>query len=188
VLREAVHLYACPVNARSLLVIAAVAGVVALLAFGLLSKEGSGIAIGDPAPDKTLQRLGAEGEGRIADYRGSWVLVNFWASWCEPCRVEAPELEAFQREYAGDRFTILGISLGDASDSSLEFVEEFGLTYPQLRDADEEDRKEAYGMVGFPESFLVDPDGNVALIRRGVVDSEYLNRYVKPLIESPASS
>lgn len=162
-----------------------VLAVVGLLAFGLLSKGGDALAVGDPAPDKELQRLEDEGSGSLADYRGSWVLVNFWASWCEPCRSEAPALEAFQKDHAGDSFTVLGVNLDDATDDAAAFVAEYGLTYPQLRDGDGEERRDAYGMTGFPESFLVDPDGRITLIRRGPVDGAYLGDHVEPEITAP---
>ena len=160
---------------------AGVLAVIALLGFGLLSKGEASLAVGDEAPDKELPRLGAEDSGSIADYRGRWVLVNFWASWCEPCRGEAPALEEFHRANE-DRVTVLGINLDDATDDAIAFVREFGLTYPQLRDGDGRERRDAYGMTGFPESFVVDPEGRIALIRRGPVDAEFLEREVAPLI------
>jgi cytochrome c biogenesis protein CcmG, thiol:disulfide interchange protein DsbE len=159
-----------------------VLAVVGLLAYGLLSKGGQTIAAGDRAPDKELSTLDGTGSGRISDYRGKWVLVNFWASWCEPCRTEAPALERFQRAHQAEDFTVVGINLDDATDDARAFVERYGLTYPQLRDGDGRERRDAYGMTGFPESFLVDPQGKLALIRRGPVDEEYLDREVAPLL------
>jgi thiol-disulfide isomerase/thioredoxin len=172
------------VKAKTILVVVGVAAVIGLLAYGLLSKGGSTIAVGDPAPDKQLSRLDGPGTGDIADYRGHWVLVNFWASWCAPCRSEAPALESFQREHAAQGFTVLGINLDDNTGDASEFVRRYGLTYPQLRDGDGSDRRDAYGMTGFPESFLVDPSGKLALIRRGAVDESYLTDQVAPLLQS----
>lgn len=165
----------------------AVIGVLAaigLLAYGLLSKGGSTVAVGDQAPDKRLSRLDGGGSGDIADYRGRWVLVNFWASWCEPCKAEAPALESFQQVHAPQGFTVLGINLDDNTGDATAFVRRYGLTYPQLRDGDGSERRDAYGMTGFPESFLVDPSGKLALIRRGAVDESYLTDQVAPLIQA----
>jgi cytochrome c biogenesis protein CcmG, thiol:disulfide interchange protein DsbE len=170
-------------SAKSFTVTMVVLVVIGLLGYGLLSKGGSSIAVGDSAPDKELSKLDGSGSQDIAGYRGRWVLVNFWASWCAPCRSEAPALESFQRQQDQQRFTVLGINLDDTTDDAREFVRRYGLTYPQLRDGDGDDRRDAYGMTGFPESFLVDPEGKLALIRRGPVDERYLNDSVAPLIE-----
>jgi cytochrome c biogenesis protein CcmG, thiol:disulfide interchange protein DsbE len=174
------------VRTKTAVVLIAVLAALGLLAYGLLSKGGATVAVGDPAPDKELTRLDGGGTGDIADYRGRWVLVNFWASWCAPCRSEAPALESFQNEHAQQGFTVLGINLDDNTGDAIEFVRRYGLTYPQLRDGDGADRRDAYGMTGFPESFLVDPDGKLALIRRGAVDESYLRDQVAPLIQSPS--
>ena len=79
---------------------------------------------------------------------------------------------------------MLGIDLDDTTGDALNFVKRFGLTYPQLREGDGADRRDAYGMTGFPESFLIDPQGHVALIRRGPIDAQYLRQNVLPLIAS----
>jgi cytochrome c biogenesis protein CcmG/thiol:disulfide interchange protein DsbE len=110
------------------------------------------------------------------------VLVNFWASWCLPCRDESPAIESFYREHAGPRFTVLGIDTQDLSGDAQAFVERYGVTYPQLRDGDGE-RSDDYGTTGVPESFLVDPRGRLVLIRRGPVDRAFLDRYVAPQLE-----
>ena len=86
-------------SSRSLLAFLGVCAVIGLLAFGLLSKGEAKIAVGDPAPDRELPVLGGPGQGSIADYRGRWVQVNLWASWCIPCRQEAPELDRFAHRY-----------------------------------------------------------------------------------------
>ena len=154
---------------------------VGLLAFGLLSKGDAKISLGEKAPDGTLPSLAGNGSGSLADYRGKWVLVNFWASWCVPCRDESPALESFYRRQRSSAFTVLGIDTRDLTGDGQDFVERYGVSYPQLRDGDGESSRD-YGTTGVPESFLVDPQGKLRLIRRGPVDIEYLNRYVSPMI------
>jgi cytochrome c biogenesis protein CcmG/thiol:disulfide interchange protein DsbE len=170
------------VSARAFLAFLAVLAVIGLLGFGLLSKGEAKIALGDPVPDKTLPVLGGDGQGDIADYRGRWVLVNLWASWCIPCRQEAPVLESFSRRWHQRNLTVLGIDVQDNSDDALGFQHEFGLTYPQLRSIGSE-RSAAFGSTGVPENFLVDPRGDLALIWRGPVDEHFLAEQVVPIVK-----
>jgi cytochrome c biogenesis protein CcmG, thiol:disulfide interchange protein DsbE len=169
-------------SARAFLAFLAVCAVIGLLGFGLLSKGEATIAVGEAVPDRELPVLGGPGEGSIADYRGRWVLVNLWASWCVPCRQEAPVLDEFVRRYRGRNVTVLGIDVQDNSDDALAFLREFDVRYPQLRSIGDE-RSEAFGSTGVPENFLVDPRGRLALIWRGPVDREFLADNVVPLVE-----
>ncbi|HEX7279955.1 MAG TPA: TlpA disulfide reductase family protein [Solirubrobacterales bacterium] len=168
-------------SVRSSIVVLAAAAVIGLLVFGLVSKGSSGISVGDAAPTASLPRLEGEGSESLADYRGRWVLVNFWASWCLPCREEAPALERFQREHGGPEFTVLGIDSRDISSDGRGFVREYGLSYPQLHDGDGDAAKD-YGTTGVPENFLVDPRGKVRLLWRGPVSEEHLREEVAPLV------
>jgi len=169
------------VSARSSIAVLAVLAVVGLLTFGLLSKGSSGVALGEVAPASPLPRLEGSGNGSLAEYRGRWVLVNFWASWCVPCRQEAPALEDFQRRHGDGRFTVLGIDSRDLSGDGRGFVRRYGLSYPQLRDGDGGAAHD-YGTTGVPENFLIGPEGKVRLLLRGPVTAEYLDRYVAPLL------
>lgn len=168
-------------SARALTAFLAALAVVALLAFGFFTKGSGGLEVGSEAPDASLPRLAGSGEQSISDYRGQWVLVNFWASWCVPCRDESPDLEAFHRRFRERNFTVLGIGYRDVTSDGVAFVREFGLTYPMLRDRDGEIYDE-FGATGVPESYLLDPEGRLRLLRRGPVDEEYLTRYVAPLL------
>jgi len=175
-----------PVSFRSSIAVLGVLAVVGLLVFGLVSKGSSGVALGEAAPDSPLPRLEGGGAGSLADYQGRWVLVNFWASWCVPCRQEAPALEEFQRGHGGPRFTVLGIDSRDLSDDGREFVRRYGLSYPQLRDGDG-DAAHNFGTTGVPENFLIDPAGKVRLLLRGPVTAEYLRDSVAPMLPEEKS-
>jgi cytochrome c biogenesis protein CcmG/thiol:disulfide interchange protein DsbE len=174
------------VSVRPAIAVVAVIAVVGLLAFGLLSKGSSGVALGEAAPASPLPHLEGGGSGSLADYRGRWVLVNFWASWCVPCREEAPALEKFQRRHGDADFTVLGVDSRDLSGDGRAFVRRFGLSYPQLRDGDGASAHD-FGTTGVPENFLVDPRGKVRLLLRGPVSEEYLDDEVAPLIGSGRS-
>ncbi len=164
-------------------------GFVALLGYGLIAKDGSRPEVGDPMPDVELVPLAGHGAGgagsagspvAISDLRGKWVLVNLWASWCEPCRDEAPALQRLSERHAGE-LVVLGVDTNDLSSDALEFAREYGIDYPLLHDG-EGLLKKAVGATGLPESYLVDPAGTVALRAIGAVDAAYLRREVDPLL------
>jgi cytochrome c biogenesis protein CcmG/thiol:disulfide interchange protein DsbE len=174
------------VSARAFWAFLAVLAVVGLLAYGVISKGTARIAPGQPIPDRTLPKLSGSGTGNVADYRGKWVFVNVWASWCEPCRQEAPALQHFYDAERKHDFVVLGVDSRDLSDDALSFVRRYGITYPQLRDGPG-DVPHDLGMTGFPESFLVDPQGKIALVRPGPVTADYLRASVEPFLSGKAS-
>jgi cytochrome c biogenesis protein CcmG/thiol:disulfide interchange protein DsbE len=175
------------VSARAFVAFLGVLAVVGLLGFGLLNKGRASMAVGDAVPDRELPVLGGKGTEAIADYRGRWVLVNLWASWCTPCRKEAPELERFFHRFRDRGLTVLGIDVQDNSDDALGFLRSYGITYPQLRSVGDE-RSAAFGSTGVPENFLVDPRGRLALIWRGPVDRRFLEERVVPLLAAGKSA
>ena len=96
----------------------------------------------------------------LEDFRGKAVFLNFWASWCEPCRAEAHDLEAAWQKVKDKNMVFLGVALQDTNKDSLEFLKEFKVSYPNGRD---ESGKIAvdYGTWGIPESFFIDPQGRI---------------------------
>lgn len=168
-------------SVRSSIAVLAVVAVVGLLVYGLASKGSSGLALGEAAPSSPLPKLEGGGTGSLAEYKGRWVLVNIWASWCIPCKQEAPALEKFQRQHGGPRFTVLGIDSRDLSGDGRRFVRRYGLTYPQLRDGDGAAAHE-YGTTGVPENFLIDPRGRLQLHVVGPVTEESLRDEVAPML------
>lgn len=164
---------------RGFIAVLAAVAFIALLGFGLIAKGAEDVAIGEPAPDAPMPRLDGSGETRIADFRGRWVLVNFWASWCRPCEEESPAIEAFA-DRNRDRLVVLGINSEDNSVDANDFIDRYGLSWRMVEDDGE--RMEIYGVLGLPESFLVDPNGELALIQRGPVDEQFLAERVEPLL------
>jgi cytochrome c biogenesis protein CcmG, thiol:disulfide interchange protein DsbE len=164
---------------RGFIAVLAAVAFIALLGFGLIAKGPADVAVGEPAPDAAMPRLDGSGETRIADFSGKWVLVNFWASWCRPCEEESPTIEDFAQRNR-DRLVVLGINSEDNSVDANDFIDRYGLSWRMVKDTGE--RMEAYGVLGLPESFLVDPNGKLALIQRGPVDERFLDDQVQPLI------
>jgi cytochrome c biogenesis protein CcmG/thiol:disulfide interchange protein DsbE len=167
-----------------------VAALIALLAFGLSQNEPDrgierAIAKGErkPAPALELSRLGGKGKRALADYRGRVVVLNFWASWCEPCRAESPLLQRWHNRISADgQGTVLGVDVLDVESDARDFVTKYGLRYPMLRDKDG-DALGDFGVVAYPETFVIDRRGRIAATRRGPVDDAFLRRRVLPLLE-----
>jgi len=131
-----------------------------------------------------LEKLGGGGSGSLAEYRGKVVVLNFWGSWCEPCRTESPLLQRWHARLSeSGRGTVLGVDALDVTEDALGFVREYDLTYPMLKDSEEEVYPD-YGVVQFPETFVIDAKGRIAAIRRGPVDDEFMREEVLPLTKA----
>jgi len=168
-------------------VLAAVA-VVGLLTYGLVKKSNSSLALGQVVPGATtsLPDLDGKGSGSVADYRGRWVLVNVWASWCPPCQSESPDLEHYYDANRGKDFTVLGVDTNDLSTDGLNFVKRHDITYPQLHDGNGDFAENDLKTTGVPESFLVAPNGKLVLHSLGPVTNRYLETNVTPFITGQA--
>jgi len=175
------------VSARAFIVFLALLAGIGLMAFGMLNGSGGQtLATGAALPVRDLPTMDQSATGSVADHAGDWVLVNFWASWCGPCKDEAPVIEKFHAENEGDNFTVLGIDTLDNREDGSGFITRHKLTFPMLHDGSGDYHK-ALGMTGVPETVLVDPEGNVALYRPGPVTAGYLHDFVLPLINGEQS-
>jgi cytochrome c biogenesis protein CcmG, thiol:disulfide interchange protein DsbE len=128
---------------------------VALLGVGLLRSSPSNTTAGSKAPEFDLPRLDGKSTISSNDLRGQPVVLNFWASWCAPCREEASLLERAWREYRREGVVFLGVNIKDAESDARRFVEEFDITYPVVRDRDLVLATDL-GVHGLPETFFVD--------------------------------
>jgi cytochrome c biogenesis protein CcmG/thiol:disulfide interchange protein DsbE len=165
-----------------------VAALIGLLVYGVASEKPDrpfekAVARGDrePAPDIELPPLAGGPERSLASWRGQVVVLNYWASWCEPCRDESPLLESWHRQIVKRGGTVVGIDVLDVTSDANDFIDEFDLTYPQLRDKDGS-TQEDFGVVGYPYTFVIDREGRVAAVRRGPVDEKFLRANVLPLL------
>src|SRR5512139_2911563 len=142
-----------------------VVGLVIVLAFGLRARYTTQPRSG-AAPDFSLPLYaGYEGglgkpQVRLADLRGQVVFINFWASWCVPCREEQPVLEKLWKQYRSKGVVFLGIDYVDTEPAALQYLREFGVTYPNGPDLGTKISPK-YHIQGVPESFLVDRQGNI---------------------------
>jgi cytochrome c biogenesis protein CcmG, thiol:disulfide interchange protein DsbE len=185
VLRKLVRRALSPVP---IAVVSVLLALVALLAYGLASNEPdrgveNALSRGDTeaAPDLELPKLGGGGTSSLADYRGQVVVLNFWASWCDPCRAESPLLERWHRRMTRRDGTVLGVDMLDITEDAQSFIAKYELSYPMLKDKDG-NGIETFGVVQYPETFVIDRRGQITAVRRGPVDEEFMRANVEPLL------
>lgn len=124
----------------------------------------TGPRLGQLAPDFTLEGAGG-GPVRLAGLRGTPVLLNFWATWCVPCRKEMPDFQQVHDSRAG-RLAVVAVDLGESAQQVSDFTTELGITYPTVIDR-EKKVAETYRVVGLPATFLIDREGVVRAVRFG---------------------
>jgi len=176
------------------IVVGAAIALLALLTFGV-SNQGVNTSIDSavarglrpvaPKSKTALPILGASGRESLADLRGKVVVLNVFASWCTPCRAEAPILEQEQRILARHDGTILGVTYLDNSDDSEAFARQEHITYPVVRDVSGSFVR-AWGVDGVPETFVIDRQGRVAALRRYQLAGNWLQRTVAPILAEPS--
>jgi cytochrome c biogenesis protein CcmG, thiol:disulfide interchange protein DsbE len=174
----------------------AAAAFVALLAYGLTTKATNStiddaLSRGETvlAPGFTLaaladgrdagtawERASADGDVSLRELRGTPLVVNFWASWCDPCRAEAEVLEQAWREGDGD-VLFLGLDAQDAREDARDFIDQFGLTFPHVRDPGKDTQRD-WGVSALPETYFITADGRVAGHVIGTVDEIQLREGV----------
>jgi cytochrome c biogenesis protein CcmG/thiol:disulfide interchange protein DsbE len=136
-----------------------------------------------PGTTVSLPLLQGGGSSSLARMRGRVVVLNFWASWCGPCEHEAPILERAQRRLAGAGGTVLGVTYKDDATASRDFVRQYHLSYPSLRD-DRLVLAPRYGTVKLPETFVLDRRGRIVALSRGEVSQDFLARAIDRALAS----
>lgn len=166
-------------------VLVAATALVALLIYGLVAK-GTNTTLDDavkrgdrpaaPGASRALPVLGDDAATQtLAQYKGKVVVLNFWASWCDPCKDEAPILRTMQQQLAADGSgTVLGATYNDDPERSTKFLREFKLDFPVVRDVGTKLAGE-YGTKTLPETFVLDRAGRIVAISRGVVSQKFLD-------------
>jgi len=161
-----------------LLGIAAMAGAFALT----LARQNSTQPTSGAAPDFSLTTFDGQ-PVQLADYQGKVVILNFWASWCGPCREEAPVLESVWETYKDRGVVVLGVAYVDTESKSRDYLTEFGITYPNGPDL-ETRISDLFHIQGVPETFIIDQNGQVAQFIYAGVDKDSLSATLDHLLQA----
>ncbi|MGM9965862.1 TlpA disulfide reductase family protein [Rummeliibacillus sp. TYF005] len=137
----------------------------------------SGLKVGQTAPDFTLKTLDGK-EAKLSDYRGKKVILNFWATWCPPCKAEIPHMEKYYKKSAkDDNVEILAVNLkkSDKDEHYIkDFVKSYDMTYPVLLDTDGE-QQEQYQIVTIPTTYFIDTKGKIQTTITGPMDQKKMS-------------
>ncbi|MFD1444807.1 thiol-disulfide oxidoreductase ResA [Thermoactinomyces vulgaris] len=135
---------------------------------------------GEPAPNFTLATLDGK-TVQLSDYRGKAVLLNFWGTWCEPCRTEMPALQNAYDQYKDQGFEVLAVNIAETDVAVSSFVEQYQLNFPVLLDRNRE-VTELYGIVPIPSSFFIDKEGKIRKIVEGPLNLDQLRIHILPIL------
>ncbi len=145
------------------------------------SSSGGGIAkVGEPGPDFTLATLGG-GQVKLGDLKGRPVLINFWATWCGPCRYEMPALEAMYQKYKGQGLVVIGVDVQEPENLVAAFVQQYGLTFPIALDSNGEVAS-IYRIRAYPTTYFVNPEGVIQDMHRGAMNQEIIEGYLRKIM------
>ena len=133
--------------------------------------------VGDPAPDFALHNLQGK-EVRLSDFQGRPVLINFWATWCPPCRIEMPTIETAWHKHKDEGFVVLAVDVQESPSQVQHFVDSLGLTFPILLDPTAKVASELYRIRALPTSFFVGRDGRLVAAHRGMMTEQGLQQYM----------
>jgi len=149
----------------------------------LVSQLSLAVGIGDQAPDFKIPRLETKGQIDLKRYRGKVVYVDFWASWCGPCRQSLPILNQIRKDYRSKGFEVIAINLDEEREDAMAFLKQFPVSYPTARDTTGK-VPESYGLQGMPTAYLVDKKGRVQLVHEGFKESDdsELRHHIKKLL------
>lgn len=143
------------------------------------------VEVGQRVPTFQLASLSGETVD-LADYEGRPMLLNFWATWCPPCRMEMPHLERASRDYADAGLVVVGVNQQESTRQVTSFVEEMGLSFPMLVDPDGRVGS-SYGASSLPMSVFVDAEGRVTAVHRGGLTQAQIDDYLSATIAAAGS-
>ncbi len=152
--------------------------------YGLLAqKRGEPLRIGDTAPDFILEQLGGE-PVQLSKLRGKTVFVNFWATWCAPCKEEMPAIQRIYQKYKNSDVVVLAVNIKDSNDSAKSYFKDLNLTMPVLLDRTGAVPGDGYRVTGYPESYFVDKNGKIGEFKVGALDFEGMEQKLQTALKA----
>lgn len=159
----------------------------AMLGWALMRANATRPEAGQAAPDFDLEFFnGYEWQdlptANLSDMRGNVVVLNFWASWCVECRLEADLIESYSRQYQDDGVIFLGVAYSDVEPNAIEYLREFSITYPNGPDLGT-DISDMYEITGVPETFFIGKDGVIGHVQIGPLNERTMNGVIQRLLQ-----
>lgn len=136
------------------------------------------------APEFTLAEVRTGEEVSLSQFKGQPVLINFWATWCGPCRLEMPHLQEAYEEHKDKGFTVIAIDakIDDGREAVLAFVDELNLTFPVVKDATGDVETNKYNVVGYPTSVFIDRNGIIQYVHRGPMTKDFIEEKLQDIL------
>ena len=149
-----------------------------------LSPAAHAVQTGQPAPSFTSNALAGSGSVSLAEYRGKVVYLDFWASWCGPCRLSLPWMETVRKEFGAQGFEVIAVNVDEHTSDAQAFIQRFGVSYPLAADA-QGSVASLYDVQDMPSSYLIDRRGVVRTVHRGFnrVDAAALRAQIARLVK-----
>lgn len=146
----------------------------------VIQDERNQLAVGEKAPNFELSTLDGK-TIKLSDYQGKVILLNFWGTWCEPCRTEMPALQKAYEKYHKDGFVVLSVNIAETDVAVSSFANQYGLAFPVLMDRNR-DVTRLYNVGPIPSTFFIDRDGKISKKVEGPLHLNQLREYILPIL------
>jgi peroxiredoxin len=168
----------------TILLLASAGIIFALLSFNQSDENVSQPQVGQAAPNFSLTNTD-EKKMSLQELRGKVVVVNFWGTWCDPCREEMPRIQLMYEKYKDNGVVVVGVNIGESRVTAKGFADRLGLTFPIVLDHDRSVTLNQYKIGPIPTSFFIDKQGVVRYIYTGPMSSGYLETKIQTLLSQP---